>query len=93
MPVRELLARTDSRELTEWVAYEQLTGPLGFRRADVHAGIIAATIHNVNVGKKGRKAKPDDYIPQWGRRSQSWEEQLRAIRAINRQMGGTETAR
>ncbi|WP_431888730.1 phage tail assembly protein T [Nocardiopsis alba] len=90
MPVRELLARTDSAELTEWAAYEKVTGPLGPERADIHAGIIAATIANANSKKKH---KPADFIPRWDKREQSWQEQLAAVRAANRSLGGTEVRR
>lgn len=93
MPVRELLARVDSRELAEWMAYEQVTGPLGPERADIHAGIIAAAIHNANTGKRGRKAKPRDFIPRWDRAAQTWEEQLAVIRRVNSALGGREVRR
>lgn len=67
MPVGELLARTSSAELVEWLAYEQMAGPLGGARADIHAGIVASTIANVNTGKRGKKYKPADFIPKWSR--------------------------
>ncbi|MCI0632524.1 MAG: hypothetical protein L0206_01180 [Actinobacteria bacterium] len=91
MPVRELLARVGADELTEWHAYEQETGPLDAgHRADVHAGIIAATIANVNRGKKGRRYKPGDFVPNWSPKpaATSWEDQLRAVEQMNRALGG-----
>lgn len=93
MTVRELLARIDSRELSEWVAYEQITGPLGPERSDIHAGIIAATIANSNRGKGSKKAKPADFIPKWDKPKQDTAQQLTAIQQINAAFGGTRSKR
>jgi hypothetical protein len=41
MTVRELLARIDSRELTEWAAFERLYGPLGPVRHDYLTAMVA----------------------------------------------------
>ncbi|MFE0101151.1 hypothetical protein [Streptomyces sp. NPDC059009] len=41
MTVRELLERIDSRELAEWQAYEQLTGPLD----DAYLAEALASLH------------------------------------------------
>ena len=41
MTVPELLARTTSRELTEWMIYEQME-PFGERGAYLRSGIVAA---------------------------------------------------
>ena len=53
MTVRELLARIDSKELSEWMAYYELN-PFGTVRDDLQAGIIASTIANVNRGKNDK---------------------------------------
>jgi hypothetical protein len=45
--VRELLARIDSAELTEWMAYERLE-PFGGRGDDLRIGSTVAAIYNVN---------------------------------------------
>jgi len=96
MTVGELLSRTDSRELTGWAAYERVTGPLDPReRGDVQAAIIAATVSNAMRSKKGRSAKPADFIPDWDKTSstqdsgpQTPDDHLRAVRQINAAMGG-----
>lgn len=89
-----MLRHIDSAELTEWMAYEQISGPLGPARADVHAGIVAAVIYNANRGKGQKARKPDDFIPQWDQRKpQTWQEQLAAIRAANEALGGTDDTR
>src|SRR3546814_10930115 len=53
--VAELDVRMSSSELTEWMVYEKITGPLGRRRGDIQAATIAATIANANRSKKSKK--------------------------------------
>lgn len=43
MTVKELLERTDSHELAEWMAYNKLE-PFGEERADIRAAMIAHTM-------------------------------------------------
>ncbi len=86
----ELLATHSSAELTEWIAYEQITGPIGQGRDDVLMAVIAATVSNSNRGK-GRKARVLDFLPKWdrgGRRQMDWTEMLAAVKTMNRSMGG-----
>jgi hypothetical protein len=89
MTVRELLARIDAVELTEWQAFERLNGPLGGERDDLHAALIAATVVNALSGKKGRRAKVADFLPKWDRGAEPDPNELLAkAEAINRAMGG-----
>lgn len=90
--MRELLARIDSRELTEWMAYYQIE-PFGPERDDLNAGIIASTIANVNRGKKRKPYRPDDFVPRYDRawqrqREPAWERMLKTVEALNKAMGG-----
>ena len=88
MPVRELLARTSSRELTEWIAYEKITGPLDARlRTDIAAGIVAATVHNSQGAK--RRAKPSDFLPTWFKRRKSPSEIWQDVLKANAALGGS----
>jgi hypothetical protein len=91
MTVGELMGRINARELTEWSAYETVTGPIGPERADLHAAMIAAAITNAMGGKAGNKpATPDDFMPVWdeqaraagGRPQQTTEEQITMARAL-----------
>lgn len=87
MPVRELLARTSSRELTEWMAYERVTGPLDVRlRNEISAGIVAATVHNAAGAK--RRAKASDFVPTWFKRKKTPEEIWRDVMSANAALGG-----
>lgn len=88
MPVSELLERVSSQELTEWQAYEEIAGPLGPARSDLQAAIVAATVANA-ARHKGKPATPADFIPEWDRRPQTVEEQLRIAHALNAAFGGT----
>lgn len=86
--------RTSSAELTEWMAYERVTGPLGPERLDLLHGIQTAVIANANRGKGSRKATPKDFIPTWDRGPkgpQDWRQMLAAVKAYNRRLGGTDS--
>jgi hypothetical protein len=54
MPVRELLARVGSDELTEWMAFYQLE-PFGEMRADLRSGVVAVDLcqRPSNQGRQG----------------------------------------
>ncbi|WP_240503007.1 phage tail assembly protein T [Streptomyces prasinopilosus] len=91
--MRELLARTTSAELTEWMAYERVTGPLGPERLDLLHGILSATVANAARGK-GKKATPKDFIPEWDQGPKGpmeWRQMLTAVKAYNRRIGGTDS--
>lgn len=90
MTVADLDSRLDSAELTEWMAFEKITGPLGRRRGDIQAATIAATIANANRGKGSRKFKVSDFLIPYGEQRKGPEQLLAAIRGINRSMGGEE---
>ncbi|MEV6174876.1 DUF4035 domain-containing protein [Streptomyces sp. NPDC051954] len=92
MTVADLDSRLGSSELTEWMAYEKITGPLGRRRHDIQAATIASTIANANRGK-GKKFEVKDFVPTYGLERQRPQDMLAAIRGINRSMGGDEHAR
>ena len=70
MTVRELLARIDSRELSEWMAYYEVN-PFGSVRDDLQAGIVASTIANVNRGKNDKSFTPSDFMPYMDKPQQS----------------------
>jgi hypothetical protein len=81
MTVRRLLTELDSRELTAWMAYEAVE-PFGERRANLHAGIVAATVANVNRDKHARAFQPTDFLLEFGREKVVDEDaQMEAMRA------------
>lgn len=81
--MRELLARVDSRELTEWAAYFSLE-PWGTEVEDWRAGLIASTIANANRDPKRQRQpfQPKDFMPQREPQqveAQSLEEQAKIL--------------
>jgi hypothetical protein len=62
LPVRELLSRIGSDELTEWMAYYQID-PFGDYRADVRSGVVAATFANANRAPNAKVFTPEDFMP------------------------------
>jgi hypothetical protein len=64
MTVREMLARIDSHELTEWRAFYELE-PFGGLIEDQRHGIATATLANVNRDSKRKldAYEPRDFIP------------------------------
>ena len=81
MPVSEMLERVSSAELTEWSAYEKVTGPLGQERDDLLAALVALVVANFSGSKK--KHKLGDFVPEWDRRPQTPDEQLNKIRGMH----------
>lgn len=95
MTVGELLDRVDSRELTEWEAYERVAGPVGPERLDLLFASLMSTIANVNRSKKTKPFKPEQFMPRWDpkarptpRPEMSGEDMLRAVKGYHRRMGG-----
>ena len=50
----------------EWMEHHR-RNPFGEERADLRAAIIAATIANANRGKRGKRYKPKDFMPRFGK--------------------------
>lgn len=74
MTVGELLDRIDSRELTEWRAFELLNGPVSpYDRLDRAAALIAERITYMLSNPKSRQKMErrggvEQFMPKWGRR-------------------------
>jgi hypothetical protein len=86
--VRELLHGMDAAELQEWVAYYELD-PWTQDRADLRAGIVAATVANANSTKG--KFRPADFMVDYAKRHREPKtpEQLKDMaRIITAMMGG-----
>ncbi|GAA1469981.1 DUF4035 domain-containing protein [Nocardiopsis exhalans] len=80
-----------SVELNEWMAYEQMAGPLGPVRQDVLFAQLCAVVANSQRDKKSRPAKPKDFLPKWEKRgpAQGWQQQKSVARMLNAAFGGT----
>lgn len=79
-----------SSELTEWMQFERITGPLGRRRADINAAMLAAVIAGVNTPKGARKPTISDFLIDYSRVSarKSPTELLSKIRSLNAALKG-----
>lgn len=85
----ELLRRISSRELSEWMAYEKIAGPLGGARDDVLAALVSATIANANRAK-GPTYQVKKFIPVWEPPpAQSPMDLYEKARQINAALGGS----
>jgi len=83
-----------SREFAEWMAFARLE-PLGERRGDWQAALVASTVANVNRDPKQRKDPftPSDFLLEWStddqeRERQTWQEQLHIAEMLNVAFGG-----
>ena len=88
MTVRELLQRMDSRELSEWLAYDQ-TEPIGAVRGDLNAGIISSTIANCHRGKNQQAFSPVDFMPLHKNATDSADEDAKMTEAKLSSLLGT----
>lgn len=84
-----------SSELTEWMVYEKITGPLGRRRADIQAATIAATIANANRSRNAKKAQISDFLIDYERvsRRRTGHEILATLREITSALSGRKEGR
>jgi len=83
-----------SREYAEWMAYYRLE-PFGEERGDLRAGVVAATVANVNRDPKvrGEPYSPRDFMPLVEEETEAPEpeEVYLKIRAWAAMAGATET--
>lgn len=74
------------------MAYESVSGPLGPERLDSLFAMLTATVANTARGKGDKAMSPKDFMPKWDRgQPQDWRDMLSAVKAYNRQIGGTES--
>lgn len=66
--VKELLARVDSKELSEWQAYYAIN-PFGQRRADMRMARLCTIMANAWRGK-GPSINEDDFMFKFGEKEQ-----------------------
>jgi hypothetical protein len=61
MTVAQLRREMDSKEFTEWIAYEQID-PGEPERSDLRAALMACTVANAHKGARGRLYKISDFL-------------------------------
>ena len=62
IPVGEMLRRMTSRELSEYMAYDQFE-PIGEARADLRAGILTSAWVNHSISPRPAATKPVACMP------------------------------
>jgi hypothetical protein len=86
-----MLAVMPYRVYQDWMTYYELE-PFGEERADLRAGIIAATIANCLARRKGRPAfRVTDFMPRFGRekrRTRTPDDMLKQVKILNMLYGG-----
>lgn len=89
------MSRIDSRELTEWQAYERVAGPLGAERIDILFARLMSVIANANRSKSQRPYSAEQFMPKWDpealpdrRPEMDGEQMLRAVKRMHRGMAG-----
>ena len=83
-PVRELLERVSSPELSLWMAF-YANDPWGEKRADLRSAIVASTVANSISGGRHRVS---DFLPVFERRQQTWQEIQSYFVALSKRQHG-----
>jgi len=86
----EVLAKHNSRELSEWIAFARVE-PFGLYRADVRSAIIACVIANANRDPKKKSSlfKVEDFMPKFEPEPEmSTDQTVSFIEALNAALGG-----
>lgn len=76
-------------EFVEWQVLERVE-PFGERRRDLHTAMQMALLAQIHRGKKGKKKKVEDFIPDWWRERsrQSLRQRLRQADSEARRVDG-----
>lgn len=53
-------------EFVEWQVVDQIE-PFGDRRADIHTAMLMTLLAQIHRGKRGKKRKLEDFMPDWWR--------------------------
>jgi hypothetical protein len=78
-----------SRELTEWMAFD-LVEPIGGKRGDIQAAVVASTIANVNRGRSTRPYEVQDFIIEYHAPDQTTNDTSSLLGMLGMYGGGNE---
>jgi len=85
--VGELEQTITTRELREW-AEVFATEPPGWERVDLAAATICAVVCNLLRDPNRQPFAPSDFLPRWGPRRQTPEDQLAILSAWREMLNG-----
>ena len=77
MSVRRAQAEVDAAEFAEWMAYSKLHPFVG-EVEYLGFAIVASTVANCMSSGKGKRWKPDDFIPRFDRQPQQSQAEIAA---------------
>jgi len=63
---------------------------LEVEKEDSRTALICAVIANSNRSKKGKKFKPEDFMPKSREKRDDWRSQLKYVEMLNVAMGGVD---
>ena len=82
MPVYKILQDMPATELLNWKAMYQID-PFGTFRDNLHTGMIASTVYNMQRGKNSRPMKATDFLIK-DKNQRRAEETAQTLAALNR---------
>ncbi len=77
MSVRRAQAEVDAAEFAEWMAYNKLH-PFAGEVEYLGFAIVASTVANCMSSGKGKRWKPDDFIPRFDRQQKQSNTEIAA---------------
>ena len=80
LDIDRALSEISAKDVAWWEAFEEVDGPIGEQRADLRAGIIAASIVNMLRDRKSTAAKPIDFMPFAERPQQTQDQMLNVFK-------------
>lgn len=73
-----MLARTDSHELSEWLAFYSIH-PWGEERADLRQAVTSTVVANSLRGKNVRPYKIEDFLPVPSAKPEQTADEMKAL--------------
>lgn len=81
--VRQLLTEIDSHELSEWMAFDQLSPIDSDLRNEIAVGKVTSILYNVNRDENTSEAKDlAAFVPTWGAEYRETAENERFVESI-----------
>lgn len=87
-----LLRTLDSRQIADWIAYDQIN-PIDVQsRDDWRAGLIASTVANYS-GKLKRPVKIADFMPKFRQARKKMSDLLDTVKLLGKTYGGLKSGK
>ena len=63
--VDRMLSKITLEQLTDWLAYTSIVGPIDDRRGDSQVSFIRMDLYNIFRGNKSAKTNPEEFALKW----------------------------